>query len=347
MTVEQSTDVPSTAQGIVSSLPERFIKAKESNDLFFFPSTVHKHLENGVEFEIRLCPALQQKQDLPVPQTDDKQEEKPDEKSKPDPFAPPYVPNLYLGELKDAEEDTEYVVFFNKYSVVPHHILLVTKEFRPQTAPLMTSDLVQTYQMLLAALAAGRKFFAFYNCGVLSGASQPHKHLQFIPIEDDGPPTEKLARSTHLEVPSKAFSLNALPYANHVYRWPSHLGPNTNPEELSFILTSAFMSLLDLSISSIRHDPGYPQGPPSYNVLLTLEHLHLIPRREEWYVLKETQEKLSVNSLGFSGMLLVKSEAELEAVKKEGIANILGGTGVKSVHELQVQGNDGEVDLNL
>jgi len=208
----------------------------------------------------------------------------------------------------------------------------------------MTSDLVQAFQLLLAARAAGRKFFAFYNCGTLSGASQPHKHLQLIPIEDDGPPTERLARSVNLEVPGKAFSLNSLPYANHVYRWPSHLGPNTDPEELSFILTSAFMSLLDLSISSIRHEPDYPLGPPSYNVILTLEHIHLIPRREEWYVVKETQEKLSVNSLGFAGMLLVKSEKELEAVKKEGIVNILRGTGVGSVHELQVQGNDGEAD---
>lgn len=104
------------------------------------------------------------------------------------------------------------------------------------------------------------------------------------------------------------------------------------------------MSLLDLSISSIRHEPSYPPGPPSYNVILTLEHLHLIPRREEWYVLKETQEKLSVNSLGFAGMLLVKSEQELDAVTKEGVTNILRGTGVESVHDIQVQGNDGEQD---
>ncbi len=27
-----------------------------------------------------------------------------------DPFAPPYVPNLYIGELKDEEEGDEYAV---------------------------------------------------------------------------------------------------------------------------------------------------------------------------------------------------------------------------------------------
>lgn len=77
---------------------------------------------------------------------------------------------------------------------------------------------------------------------------------------------------------------------------------------------------------------------PSYNVILTLEHLHLIPRRHETYTLQETGESLSVNSLGFAGMLLVKSEEELEAVKKESVGKILRGVGLQNVHELQVVG---------
>lgn len=39
--------------------------------------------------------------------------------------------------------------------------------------------------------------------GDLSGASQPHKHIQLIPIEEDGPPIEKMARSMNLEVVGK------------------------------------------------------------------------------------------------------------------------------------------------
>ena len=35
-----------------------------------------------------------------------------------------------------------------------------------------------------------------------SGASQPHKHIQFIPLEDkDGPPLEKLARKAQIQFP--------------------------------------------------------------------------------------------------------------------------------------------------
>jgi ATP adenylyltransferase len=54
-----------------------------------------------LKFEIRLCPALQAK-----PKSD------PDITKlgqKPDPFAPPYNPNLYVGELRDEDGD-EYVV---------------------------------------------------------------------------------------------------------------------------------------------------------------------------------------------------------------------------------------------
>ena len=76
--------------------------------------------------------------------------------------------------------------------------------------------------------------------------------------------------------------------------------------------------------------------------------MHLIPRKEENYILGETGENLSVNALGFAGMLLVKSENELEAVKKENVGKILRGVGLESVHELQVnQGNDDAVAANL
>jgi len=107
---------------------------------------------------------------------------------------------------------------------------------------------------------------------------------------------------------------------------------------LEEILSNAFIQLLDLSISTIRHDPDYPSGSPSYNVILTLEHLHLIPRKYETYTLRGTEDKISVNSMGFAGMLLVRSEGELEAVKREGVAHILRSVALESVHNLQVEG---------
>ena len=109
-------------------------------------------------------------------------------------------------------------------------------------------------------------------------------------------------------------------------------------------MSGAFFTLLDLAIQTVRHDPDYPVGTPSYNVLLTTEHMYLFPRKLEDHLLRETGEKVSVNALGFAGMMLVKSEKELEAVKKEGVINILKGVGLPSVHDLQVEGTAAEAE---
>jgi len=289
-----------------------------------------------LQFEIRLCPALQHKPKLPTPHfSPAKDHGLGADRSKPDPFAPPYIPNLVVGELNDEEGEDDYVVLLNKFSVVPSHFLLVTKEYKSQAQPLFPSDLVQAYSLLVAARSAGLHFFAFYNCGDRSGASQHHKHLQFMPVENDGPPIEGLARTAHLESADKAFSLESLPYANHIRRLPSDAATFSRAR-LEDTLGSAFMVLLDLVISTVRHDAEQAAGPPSYNVILTLGHLYLIPRRKEEHVLRETGDRVSINSLGYAGMLLVKSETELEAVKKEGVARILRDVGMESALDAQI-----------
>ena len=74
-------------------------------------------------------------------------------------------------------------------------------DYQSQSAPLTPADLLQTYLLLLNAnLTCGRPYFSFFNCGVKSGASQPHKHVQFLPILQGfgGPPIERVARSIKL-----------------------------------------------------------------------------------------------------------------------------------------------------
>ncbi|TFK44348.1 ATP adenylyltransferase-domain-containing protein [Crucibulum laeve] len=333
---------------IVSKVPQCFAKALESGDLLFFPSTIHKHEDSEVEFELRLCPALQNKPHLPTPHfegnpaADAGLAVQGDKGKAFDPFAPPHNPNLHVGDLRDDYNDEEYVVLLNKYAVVPQHFLLVTKEFKSQASPLMPSELLQSYLIIDAARKAGKPVFAFYNCGDNSGASQPHKHIQFIPLDsEDGPPIERVARTVNVETPTKPFALRKLPYANHAFRLPPHL--YTFPiEKLEDALSHAFLSLLDLGVSTIRHDPEYPPGKPSYNVIITLEHMYLIPRRQENHILEETGDKLSVNALGFAGMLLVKSEREMEAVKKETPGKILRGVGLESVEDILIAGTSQE-----
>lgn len=46
-----------------------------------------------------------------------------------------------------------------------------------------------------------------------------------------------------------------------------------------------------------------------------------------------------MNALGYAGMLLVKDEGELEAVREEGIGRVLRSVGCESIHEEQVRGS--------
>ena len=149
-------------------------------------------------------------------------------------------------------------------------------------------------------------------------------------------------------ITDKPFALSGLPFANHVRRLALPSSATARREELETALGAAFLDLLELCISTVRHAADYPPGAPSYNVLLTLGHMYVFPRRQDAHVLAVSGERFGVNALGFAGFLLVKSPAELEAVVAEGPANILKGVACESVHEMQVAGGpelDGDVGI--
>ncbi|KAG9001635.1 bifunctional AP-4-A phosphorylase/ADP sulfurylase [Tulasnella sp. 427] len=262
-----------------------------------------------------LCSALAQKP----------QASKPEVYGKDGPFSPPYVSGLYVDELEEGGE--EYVILMNKYCVVPNHFLLVTKEFKRQTSPLTPQDLAAAYKLMSAGRRQGKNFFMFYNCGPLSGSSQPHKHLQFMPlVEENAPPIERLARRQRLEVDGKAFVISQLPYAHHIFRLPAY---QSRPlEEVLDILAQAFISLMDLTFQTLRQLPVLPDGPPAYNVLLTFDHLHVIPRGSAEHQLSRGKVDIPVNALGFAGMMITKSEEEKSLLIEERPLEILRGVGL-------------------
>ena len=67
-------------------------------------------------------------------------------------------------------------LIFNKFSISEEHVLLITKDFEPQKNPLNKSDWLSAI-LTCKALDA----MLYFNCGFLSGASIPHKHMQLIP----------------------------------------------------------------------------------------------------------------------------------------------------------------------
>lgn len=93
---------------------------------------------------------------------------------------------------------------------------------------------------------------------------------------------------------------------------------------------SKFLALLDLMIDHLRRisiSDGASSDPIrlstlSYNLILTQSYMHIVPRTAETFK-SPTSSEISVNSLGFAGMLLVKDEESLKAVKEVGVLNVL------------------------
>jgi sulfate adenylyltransferase (ADP) / ATP adenylyltransferase len=88
----------------------------------------------------------------------------------------------------------------------------------------------------------------------------------------------------------------------------------------------------------VRHTTDCDSGTLSYNVLLSLSHMYVFPRRCETHTLAMSGSLLSINSHAFAGILLVKSDDELEALIAEGPGNLLKAVTYESMHELQVSG---------
>jgi ATP adenylyltransferase len=112
--------------------------------------------DRGIRFLIRMVVNLRNK-----PQGDENR----------NPFLP-YERGLYVADASDT-----HVCLLNKFNVVEHHLLIITRAFEHQEEMLTTADFQALWRCLLEYESLG-----FYNSGSGAGASQPHKHLQLVPL---------------------------------------------------------------------------------------------------------------------------------------------------------------------
>ncbi|CAG8443685.1 13313_t:CDS:2 [Acaulospora colombiana] len=278
---------------------ETYDRALRRGELLFIESTVSKFVEKGIEFEIRISPSLAKKPAGDLDKVTDESTQKP----KVNPFLP------YNQELL-VQEHGKHVILLNKFCVVPYHLLVVTKEYEKQTDRLNSSDLESAWYCIMQIKS--HTSLAFYNCGELSGARyfiryHRRQHLQVIPIPDDVLPLREI------------FEFSEFPFVHYV----TLLDPQKSGRKSDVVgehLNELYHYLLDTLIGDLQ-DQSYSTdtNPPSYNFVVTHTWMMIVPRSNEKY------ENLSVNSLGFVGMLLLRSEEELKFVKEVGILKILEG----------------------
>lgn len=76
--------------------------------------------------------------------------------------------------------DGTHALLLNKFPAIEEHLLLITKPFESQTDHISLQDFRATIDVMFQ-LDNDRDWLAFFNRGLFSGASQPHKHLQLVP----------------------------------------------------------------------------------------------------------------------------------------------------------------------
>lgn len=227
----------------------------------------------------------------------------------------PFLP--YEEDLFVAEVSGTHVALLNKFNVVEHHLLIVTREFEDQELLLTPADFKALWACLLEYDGLG-----FYNGGEAAGASQPHKHLQMVPLPlaPEGPPVP-IEPLIDAAVFKEGFGMvPAFPFRHVLGRFSETRGDS--PLDLgrtSFDMYRAMLHHLGLRTP----EPGRQarQSAP-YCLLVTRQWMLLVPRTKEFF------NSVSINSLGFAGALLVRNADQMEMLKKTGPMKVLADVAI-------------------
>jgi len=262
--------------------------------------------DGGVRFLVRVLTSLQRKSAQRAA------EERSAAAGQPvNPFLP-YEQALFVADVSDS-----HVALLNKFNVVDRHLLIVTREFEQQRSLLTLRDFEAWWRCLGEYDSLG-----FYNGGPEAGASQPHKHLQLVPLPlaPQGPPVPIAPLLEKVRGPGGSGTISGFDFSHAFAR----LGAATIESAAAREAFERYVSLLE---QVGLHPPSGAgsdlQGGP-YNLIVTKEWLLLVPRSREFF------DSISINALGFAGALLVWNEAQLRALQAAGPLTALRETALPS-----------------
>lgn len=233
----------------------------------------------------------------------------------------PFLP--YEEAMFVEDSPPSHVVLLNKFPVVDEHVLIVTREYEEQNSLLTAEDFGAMWRVLGEIDGV-----AFYNAGTISGASQHHKHMQVVGgnlvpgLQAGRVPFDALFTKYYSDNKEDGlFSLGELPFAHLAANlsFDNEMGPRAAGEMLMGKYTRALNKCIE-SVDGLRESSSDTMPFP-YNLIVTRRWMLLVPRREECF------ESVSVNSLGFTGCLLVRNEDQVKQLVEGDAMKVLQHTG--------------------
>ncbi len=250
--------------------------------------------DGTIEFAVRMATGLARKQATTAAQRAQRR----------DPFMPPYDDGLFVADISPT-----HVCLLNKFPALAHHLVVITRAFEAQETPLSSADFAALWWLCSEMGGLG-----FYNSHRQSGASQPHKHVQWVP----GP----LARGPAV-APVETAILGALAQGGPAADDGVSLA---HAAELPFAHIAADIGSLSSAAPAHRAEAtlavyrrmrsalGMAQEDTerAYNLLMTSRWMLMIER------ISPAWGPIALNALGFAGALLVRSQAEFELLAEAG-----------------------------
>ena len=191
----------------------------------------------------------------------------------------PYEEALYIADI-----GPDHVCLLNKYPVIANHLLVITRQFEPQESLLTLNDFTAMAELLRQADG-----LMFYNSGIDAGASQAHKHMQWVPRYLD---------EQHEQLPLEP-GAKPLPFPHCWFA-------------LDRLDASAIYALYQQGLATLQWREGL-----AYNLLFTRQWLMLVPRCQAAW------QQISLNSLAFVGSFFVQDELQANQLRQCGFAQAL------------------------
>ncbi|HRL20592.1 MAG TPA: phosphorylase [Alcaligenes sp.] len=219
------------------------------------------------------------------------------------PFLPP-DPNLTLEDVSSTHN-----IVLNKFAVCDLHLVLADKVFSEQLSPLRDIDLRALAQFLGTYGGLG-----FYNGGGPAGASQRHKHTQWVPqaagngslgMYLDALPADAAPGSDHRHV--------ALPFAHCFVR----LHDQNDVAALADSLLDAHRRACEVLGLRVGSDGLLP----AHNVLAGQGWMLVVPRSAELV------DGISINALSYAGCIYVRTPEQIGVVRTAGPLEVLARAG--------------------
>jgi len=223
-----------------------------------------------------------------------------------DPFSKENYEPIFIEDLSDTHS-----LLYNKFHLVPYHVIIVTKEFAKKNTLLNTNDFFASLKVMKALHG-----LIYFNSGPNSGSNQKHKNLQSIPYSSylyHSLPIDTLIDNEPINKDTPYFTLPQFNFKHIFYRFVPNVTKDLRSDsiiERAQLLEEAYRKCLKrLDNEDLTMD---------YNLVLTKSWMFIVLRKEGM-----AMNKIKINAVAFTGSFAVRSEEDYELISRHDPFNIL------------------------